>query len=176
MKGHGGDFVDYNDLSMYDGGDFVDLDDLALYTGGAKIKHAHRKAARGAKVGNYRNPIEQAERNAYKRQKQADWLLTEGPAYAAKLRRKAQYINDALVNTDTNDLGRDYNLLYANELQRMSGYAPYSKAALKYNLRPAAPALPAGDQYNAYIAALTRARNRALGIVPQAANLEEIGH
>ncbi len=148
----GGDFYDANDF----GGDFYDVND---YVGGAK-KGRRRRAAR-AKTGNFRNPIEQVERDLYKQQKTSQWLMTDGPEYAAKLQRKAAMINQALQRTGMRNVGVRYNDYYNNQLANLSALAPYQKAARRQGFKVAAPNVPADNnpQRAAYVEAVTAARN-----------------
>lgn len=136
------------------GGDFVDLDDLMPYIGAGRGKAVREKA--------YRNPIEKAERDLYKQEMSEDWLLTSGPEYAAKLKKKADILNRALANTRMNTVADQYNQLYQGQLAEYSGYDPYIRAAQRSGIPIRGPALP-GNPPIPYRVALGNARRGLRG-------------
>jgi len=111
------------------GGDFVDLNDLA--GAGKRGKRIQKHYS----PGGYRNPIQQAERDFYKEEKNKKWLITEGPAYSAKLQRKAAMIDAALKQTGMYGVGESYNTSYNDALQSLSSYVPYANASRKMGIK-----------------------------------------
>lgn len=141
------------------GGDYIDLNNYSYYQGGVQKAKGRRRRAAAPRSGYARNPIEKAERELYKQEKNENWIMTQGPAYAAKLRKKADMITQALADTRMGVVGELYDQRYKNNLVNLSGYAPYMNASKKLGYKVSAlPAPPAAP--NAYRIALANARRR----------------
>lgn len=148
---------------MRRGGDFINLNDASLYQGAGRKKRAAKIRASASERG-FKNPIEKAELDYIKQQKRLDWVLTEGPQYAAKLRKKAEMIENALNTTRMGNVGNQFNTLYENQLGQYSSYAPYIAAASKIGIPLRGPKLPAAaDVDNAYRLGLVNARRAIRG-------------
>ncbi len=133
------------------GGDYIDLNNYSYYQGGAG-KNTRRK--RIAKNTGFKNPIQKAEKDYYNEQKKAEWLISSGPEYAARLQRKAAMINRALRSTGMAPVGINYNRAYREQLGRMNAWQPYAKAARKQGFKPTAPVGAADADLQAAIQAV----------------------